>query len=1556
MTVDAESILYSRYGYLGYNEATTGDVTVSGENSKWQNGSTLNVGRYGTGSLNVESGGAVSSGTAYVGYYDTSTGDVTLDGAGSQWTGSGDLYLGRSGDGALNIFNQSTVSFSGTAYLGYNSGSTGAIDFGLNGGSLTAKTLYASNSQLTGTGTLDLRGLVGDLDLTFDEEHELEQSFAIADAPDKNIAVNLDMSDAGNVGDLGAGYLGTGSIGISDEVQVRSAAGCLGYHVGSNGSATVTGEGAQWTVDESLYVGRSGTGTLEVSDGAEMVLNNSFNGQGNGVYSYIGYSAGSTGAMTIDAAAVTGNGGVIVGNSGSGELNITNGGTLGTNEIGSYSGKLSAVGFNAGSVGVATIEGPGSSWTEYSSFYVGYNGSGTLNILNGGHVYCDTGAYIGYNADSTGTVTVNGSNSAWDVKALKVGENGKGDLYVSNGGKVDIYNNLNIGGADESGSSVAVSGIDSAVTCTWIGIGQYGSLNVTDGGVLTASSSCEIIGSATVDGIGSSLSCEGLTMSGALNIRNGAIVRNSGDFNFDLESDAAINFQNGTFNTQTLPLIPERLRGTGTVNANGLVGDFDLVLDEESDLVQTFHLSSGAGLDLTVNLDLSNPNNNGDLSPGYYSNGSLTIRNGVQLRTDGCSVAHESGSTATIVVENSDTFWSVSNLTLCIENNTGHADLSVTDGAYVYAGNAIIGGNGDAHVDGDDSTLSAGQLTVKGNGVVNITNGGYVRSNNYCTISSGSYYGSGGAVTVDGEGSTFECRDDLHLGGIAEFGGYGRLNILNGGNVTVLETTIIGWHNDTNSYVVFDNGSLTTQTLYTSPSQATGTGVINLGGIVSDIDLVFDQNHGTSHSFMLSDNITVNIDSNSLADLGAGYMDHGTLTIRDGIAVTSNIGYLGYYEGSSGAATITGAGSSWIAKELYVGRYGSGTLNITDGGHVNVNAVMFSSMYTYINNQGHVAVSGEGSNFYTSYLYVNDGSIAVTDKGTGASGNSYIGQGIDNPATITVSGSGSSWNFFYIDKKGIRIGSSSTGILNVINGGSVTSSAYCFIGYRDDVCGYATVDGDGSNWSCLRNLTVGYNGRGILKVTDGGTLSTSSGDIGYGASSIGNVATVSGDGSSWTIEDALNVGYGGAGTLVVNRGGVVASGSAYIGYNAGSSGEAVVSGEGSAWNNTDAFYVGYSGNAASLNVEQGGAVSSGSAFLGYNSGSAGEAIVSGEDSAWNVAGALYVGRYGNGNLRVLDGAAFTSGSGIIGYGSSSVGSFVIDGVGSVYSTVGDLTIGYYGKGILSLSGGAAASAASASINTKSLLAIDVGRGSSFTLTDEENTFTNEGTVRIFAGADATAGNVYAPISAETWEGEGVYQAVGGTWDGENHLFTVSSVASGNSGEQLSLDLAATQRALIVNGGGEHAGWSLGMSFLAKTGDDADLLLTAAACDGDTLADLTELIEPSQIIKGAWQITLGGDGYSEDDSVYLSFAVGEGFDRVDLVVWHYDGESWTAFDATDLTYNSGWVSFTASDFSGYAVAVPEPGTLALAVASGIILLLARRRKFVRRCSSCCVLHG
>ncbi len=389
---------------------SNGVVQVDGTGSTWTNGN-LYVGNSGNGTLNITNGGAVMNAStyAYIGYNSGSTGTVTVDGIASKWTSVSGLYVGNSGNGTLKVTDGGAVSVAGATYVGAGAGSSGAINFGTNGGTLTTQMLYASQAQLSGEGTINTLGVVGDMDLVFDSTHGMKQTFMV-----QNVALNLDMSSGTST--LGVGWVGSGSITIHDGAQIKSSYGYLGYQSGSNGMATISGSNSTWT-SKYIYVGASGCGTLSITGGATA----------NDAEADFAIGTGTSGVVRVDGAGSTWIcPGMQLGFSGNGILIVTNGGTVDSRFNGTDG---CYVGCNAGAMGSVTVDGNGSTWmfnpTANNQLNIGYGGgSGAMRIANGGAVISGSGD-LAWGSGSAAAVVVTGNGSKWT--------NG-GTLYVAGGG------------------------------------------------------------------------------------------------------------------------------------------------------------------------------------------------------------------------------------------------------------------------------------------------------------------------------------------------------------------------------------------------------------------------------------------------------------------------------------------------------------------------------------------------------------------------------------------------------------------------------------------------------------------------------------------------------------------------------------------------------------------------------------------------------------------------------------------------------------------------------------------------------------------------------------------------------------------------------------------------------------------------------------------------------------------------------------------------------------------------------------------------------------------
>ncbi len=632
----------------------------------------------------------------------------------------------------------------------------------------------------------------------------------------------------------------------------------------------------------------------------------------------------------------------------------------------------------------------------------------------------------------------------------------------------------------------------------------------------------------------------------------------------------------------------------------------------------------------------------------------------------------------------------------------------------------------------------------------------------------------------------------------------------------------------------------------------------------------------------------------------------GRLEITGGGTVTNGYyGYIGYDEGSTGVVTVDGTGSRFSITDasLYVGDLGNGTLNIRGGGAVDV-------LYdTYVGYDSSAINFGPGGGTLTTgSLWASAGQLS----GTGT----IITQGLvsdfdlvfDSPESLTKT-----LAFGGLPSRDITVHLDLTDPINngaigagFLGSGSLTirnetklDSFEGSIGDGPGSTGVANVEGSGSEWNPWALLSVGGYGHGTLNINGGADVNSGSGWVGSGSEATG-VVNVDGNGSTWLIDGRLHAGDLGTGTVNVTHGGTIRS--------------------------SDYLDLGNEGHGA-LNINSGGTVHiQGQAYLGMHSSATGAITVDGIGSSLTIDDWLEIG---TGRLNITNGGAVSTGSGgvSLAWWAGSEATVTVDGSGSTWTNTDPVEFGD-GVGRLQITGGGLVTAESLSLSAQSLLAMDIGKGSHLDLGSGE--MANGGVVRMAAAADAAAGP-YRPITAGVWSGGGVYEALGGTWESDSHLFTVSESTQGTAGADVTIDLANVQRVLISD---TVTGRSVGTSF-APAGSSTLLTLQASPISGVVKTSLENLLDPSQSLLAGWEFA-ASEGYTSGDPVYLSFEVGEGLLQDGLMAWHYDGAAWTPFAAADLAYHGRYANFTVTGFSGYAIAasVPEPTTLAL-LASGLL---------------------
>jgi fibronectin-binding autotransporter adhesin len=863
-----------------------------------------------------------NSGSSFLGILAGQVDVLNVVGAGTQWNSASFQFVALSGTGTLNIEGGGVVSNT-AGLVGYNSDGLGAVKVS-GTGSQWNNSDYLSVGD-SGTGALNIEN-GGAVVNTYGYIGSESGSHGTA-------TVNGVGSQWNNSSSLSIGDIGTGLLNIENNGVVRNTVGYVGYASGSSGLVTVSGAGSQWNNSGSLFVGVFGTGTLYIEN----------NGVVRSAAGYVG-GVGSKGIVTVSGAGSQwqSSSDLRVGSFGNGTLNIENGGVV--------TCSFCFVGYGAASEGIVTVSGFGSQWSNVgstTSFAVGLSGKGALNIENGG-VVTSVGGHVGYNAGSSGTVTVSGVDSRWDVFSVStVGSSGTGTLNIENGGVVSIrYFDYNIVGQKTGGNgTVRVSGVGSKLYAgdgLTVGDEGTGALNITAGGFVSTRGHVTV--GKSVGGLGA------VKVSGA-----------------GSELFSATNFSVGVAGTGNLK-----------IEAGGSVSAADGYVGYESGGVGAVNVS-GAG---------SAWNSSNGVSVGYGGNGALNIENGGVVSGVTGYVGHQAGSFGAALVKGAGSQWNNSAVlyvgdggtgTLTIEdggvvNSSGTFDFNLpdeyvdTDAEYIDTFAGFIGykpgSNGTVKVSGVGSqwnTTNHSSIAVgyEGAGALIIENGGVV--NNGYASDVGEQSGSNGSVIVTGVGSQWNTGT-LSVGRR----GAGALNLEKGGVV-----------NSASSYVGFSEGGSGVAVVSGAGSQWNTGGELWVGAYGSGTLRIESGGVVVSSGRGIVGNGVISGGSGKVTVTGAGsswtagelnVTESGVLNIENGGLVSSSFGFVGRYSGLTGAVKVTGAGSLWRnTAEISVGGAGIGTLDILDSGKVTAQTVQIGA-------QGKVNL-GEGAQLITDDGAVNIGTV-----------------------------------------------------------------------------------------------------------------------------------------------------------------------------------------------------------------------------------------------------------------------------------------------------------------------------------------------------------------------------------------------------------------------------------------------------------------------------------------------------------------------------------------------------------------------------------------------------
>ncbi len=595
--------------------------------------------------------------------------------------------------------------------------------------------------------------------------------------------------------------------------------------------------------------------------------------------------------------------------------------------------------------------------------------------------------------------------------------------------------------------------------------------------------------------------------------------------------------------------------------------------------------------------------------------------------------------------------------------------------------------------------------------------------------------------------------------------------------------------------------------------------------------------------------------------LFVGYNGQGSFDLADGATASTGDATLGYAAGSSGDASVSGAGTSWLIDgDLIVGGDGTGTIVISTGATVsNDNATIGLGSG---NGASSATVSGLGSQWTTSGLLTvgssGDGALSIYSGATVSSGSAIVGRFASG--SVTVGGVGSLWDTGALLVGGDHADADSSGAdgrLDISTGGAVTSSS-AVIADGKNSAGAVTVDGTGSHWDINADLTVGNEGSGSVTVSGSASASAATATLGKEASSSGTLVVV-GNGSHFDMSGELQDGAAGSGSLQVLAGATLSTGDASLGTGAGGNGQALVSGGGSHWSIDGELDVGSaSGGTGSLAVSSEGALTSQSASIGTSSGSSGSATVTGDGSTWSNQGDMIIGDAGSGTLDVIQGGTVHTASATIGDAAGSSGAVTVTGNGSTLSVDNGLTVGNAGDASLTLSGGSTLSAPSVTIAAQAGSTASVNIGSAL-----GQTATGAATL------DVDAIHFGSGNGSLVFNFGGTPQTVNAAIDGNGSLYVASGdvTLTGNS--------SAFSGVTSVSGGSLIVDGTLGGSInLSGYG-----LLGGTGTVGSTVVGAGATLSPGD--NGIGTLTIDGDLTTQSGSTVLIESNDTAADRIDV---------------------------------------------------------------------------
>ncbi|MFZ2278158.1 MAG: autotransporter-associated beta strand repeat-containing protein [Prosthecobacter sp.] len=1098
------AVIGDNTGSTALVKSGAGTWVLSGANS-YTGATTINGGVLSISSL--ANGGSASG----IGAATNAVTNLVLNGGTLQYTGgavstSRVFSVGTAAGSALDSSGSGAVNFTSVGIMGFNSqnGARTLTLTGTNTGSNTISILIGDNSGATaitksGAGTWLLSGSNGYTGVTTINSGVLKavtlfnggsnSSIGAAASISTNLVLNggtlqytgigsstdrlfsvgisggtLDASGSGTVN-----FTNTGSMGFNSQSGARTLT-LTGTNTGSNTLAAVIGNNGG-----STSLTKSGAGTWMLSGantytGATLINAGKLQAGGSYVFS-------NSSAVTLESGAIL-------------EINGF------TNAIGTLSG--------SGTVQNGTSTG------------ATLNSGGTLSTTFDGLIQNGGSAFLAFNKNGSGTLTLTGANTYTGGTVVSAGVLSVSSL--ANGGVAS-----NIGAASNAASSLILNG---------------GTLRYTGAAVSTDKLFTVTTSGGTLDSSGT----------GAVNFTN------TGSMGFNSQSGARTLTLTGT-NTGN-NTIAAAIGDNGGATALVKSGAGTWVLTGTNTYSGTTTVSAGV-------LQVGSGSTTGTLGSGAVTNNASLVVNRSNAVTIANTISGNGTFTqagaGTTTLSGSNSYTGVTTITSGVLNVTTLANGGTNSGigaSSSAATNLVINGGtlqytGSANLSTDrlfSLGLGSGGIDVSGSGNLNFTNTGSMGFN-----------GESGARTLVLSG-TNATGVNIIAAAIGDFGGATSVSIegdatwlLTGANTYTGATTVssgvlqIGGSNLASAIIVGAHATLELNGLNTRIGSLAGSGTV--------------QNNSTTAA-------TLTTSSNNSSTIFSG-------VIRDGGA-----GALSLVKEGSGKFTLTGSntytGTTTIsAGELQIGSGGTtgtlGTGAVINNASLIINRSDALTIANAIGGSGSFTQAGSGTttltgtSSYTGSTTINAGvlSVAVLADGgassnVGASTNAASNLVLNGGTLQYTGGATSTDRLFSIGSSGGTLDASGTGAVNFTNTGSMDFNGQSGVrtltltGTNTGGNILAAIIGDNGDATALTKTGAGtwvltgansYTGAttigaGVLQIGNGGTtgsLSTSSALISNGTLAFNRTdGVVQGSDFASVISGSGGVTQAGSGTLTLN--------------------------------------------------------------------------------------------------------------------------------------------------------------------------------------------------------------------------------------------------------------------------------------------------------------------------------------------------------------------------------------------------------------------------------------